>query len=126
VSATLSGGGEVGRAEDADHPAAKCVNGWIDVEKVGGLITGGFEAMLPTAEGGGGGGGEATEGPAAAAAETKGSGAERRDIDLLSLDIDGIDLYLLQPILETVRCVLGSSSPCPLILHDVADVSSFR
>ena len=26
-----------------------------------------------------------------------------REIDLLSLDIDGIDIYLLQPILETVN-----------------------
>lgn len=69
------------RAEDAAHPAAKCVNGWIDVEKVSGLIADSFAAMLPS--------------------ESVAVG--RREIDLLSLDIDGIDLYLLQPVLETVN-----------------------
>ena len=71
------------RADDADRPAARCVNGWIDAEKVGGLVADGFAAMnVPTPE--------ATP-------------PNRRDVDLLSLDIDGIDLYLLQPILETVN-----------------------
>ena len=89
-----------GRASDVgpDHPAARCIHAWVGMDTVGTLLRDTLDEVL-------GDGGIATR------AESSGSPRDPSstrppppyEVDVLSIDMDGVDLYMLQPSLEAVN-----------------------
>ena len=89
-----------GRASDVgpDHPAARCIHAWVGMDTVGTLLRDTLDEVL-------GDGGIATR------AESSGSPRDPSstrppppyEVDVLSIDMDGVDLYMLQPALEAAN-----------------------
>ena len=90
-----------GRSSDVgpDHPAARCIHAWVGMDTVGKLIRDNLDGVL----GGGGGDGDGGSSTRAGSGPSRVSLRRRDEVDVLSIDMDGVDLYMLQPTLEAVN-----------------------